>query len=74
MTNTEDGMSSTDILFINLPIQRYYQKDSNIINGFNPSLGLLSIIGYLDLNGILCSIMDLAFENIKKEGFEKRLI
>ncbi len=67
-------MSSTDILFINLPIQRYYQKDSNILNGFNPSLGLLSIIGYLELNGILCSIMDLAFENIKREEFEKRLI
>lgn len=69
-----DGMNITDVLLINLPIQKYFQKDMNAHNDFNPSLGLLSIIAYLELNGISCSIMDLTHENISKDVFEERLL
>ena len=58
-----------DVLFVNLPIQWYYQKETVVFNDFNPSLGLLCLATALEVNGRCAHICDLTHERISKLQF-----
>lgn len=66
-----DGLIMIDVLFVNLPIQWYYQKDTAVFNDFNPSLGLLCLATALEANGRNAHICDLTHEKIGKTEFIK---
>lgn len=55
------------VLLFNLPIQYYLQKNFADNNGYNPSLGLLAIGSWLELNGIEVQVIDLCYVRMNKE-------
>lgn len=61
------------VLLINLPIQYYLQKDFARQNEYNPSLGLLAIGSWLDLNGIEVEILDLCYVRMNRQQFFKKI-
>lgn len=63
----------SDVVLLNLPIQRFFQKDTAIHNDFNPSLGLIYLATCLELNGRSASIIDLTYEKLSKEDFLLRI-
>lgn len=63
----------TDIILVQLPIQKYIQKGFKFQNEFNPALGILSLATVLQFNGYEVQIIDLFNEPISKEDFLKRM-
>ncbi|HEY9059131.1 MAG TPA: radical SAM protein [Pseudobacteroides sp.] len=49
------------VLLMNLPIQSYLQKEFTNDSGYNPSLGLLSIGTWMELNGYEPIVLDLCY-------------
>ncbi len=58
-----------DILLVSLPIQTLLTKQ--ILEGydFSPSMGLIYLNTYLELNGFRADIIDLIYDNLTKEQF-----
>lgn len=61
------------VLLINLPIQYYLQKDFARENAYNPSLGLLAIGSWLDLNGYEVEVLDLCYIRLNKQDLLKKI-
>lgn len=58
------GYNTNNILLINLPIQTYLQKDFSSDTQYNPSLGLISLGTWLELNGYLATVIDLCYHRM----------
>lgn len=61
------------VMLLNFPIQTYVQKDFSYDAGYNPSLGLLSLGTWLELNGYHPIIIDLSFIKLSVEELLKRI-
>lgn len=53
-----------NIVFLGLPIQSYSQKDFNVDTGYNPSLGLMALGTFMQLNGYYPTIIDLCYNDL----------
>lgn len=66
--------NDSDILLINLPLDRAVNKRKKISNlASMPPLGQLYLVSFLEQHGYKVSFIDLAVELFKKEDFEKAL-
>lgn len=70
--NLMGGCNMNRIMLINFPIQAYVQKDFSLDSGYNPSLGIISLGTWLELNGYKPIVIDLSFIKLSvKELLEK---
>lgn len=62
-----DGYSMNNrIVLLHLPIMNYMQKDFvNEEGGYNPSLGIMALGTYLELNGYEPVVIDMCYERLK---------
>lgn len=70
-----DGYSMNNrVVLLHLPIMNYLEKDFvNEESGYNPSLGIMALGTYLELNGYEPIVIDMCYERMKVKELVKHI-